>query len=139
MNLQQSADIHAEAKRIWATLVDVECWSEWTSTIEKIERLDHGEFGIGSRARVRQPRIPVAIWTVTEFEPGRSFTWVSEAVGIRSVATHRLEPRGDGMATLTLGFAQTGWLARLVRSRAEKIAREYLAIEAQGLKRHCEG
>jgi hypothetical protein len=139
MNLQQSADIHAEAKRIWATLVDVERWSEWTRTIEKIERLDHGAFGIGSRARVHQPRIPVAVWTVTEFEPGRSFTWVSETVGIRSVATHRLEPRGDGMVTLTLGFAQTGWLARLVGSRAEKIAREYLAIEAQGLKRHCEG
>ena len=139
MNLQQSADIHAEAKRIWATLVDVERWREWTRTIDKVERLDHGEFGIGSRARVHQPRIPVAVWTVTEFEPGRSFTWVSEAFGIRSVATHRLEPRGDGTVALTLGFAQTGWLARLVRSRAEKIAREYLAIEAQGLKRRCEG
>ena len=139
MNLQQSADIRAEIKNIWATLVDIERWSEWTRTIEKIERLDHGEFGIGSRARVHQPRIPVAIWTVTEFEPGRSFTWVSQAFGIRSVATHRLEPRDGGMVSLTLGFAQTGWLARLVRSRAEKIAREYLAIEAQGLKRCCEG
>ena len=139
MNLQQSADIRAEIKRIWATLVDVERWSEWTRTIDKVERLDHGEFGIGSRVRVHQPRIPVAVWTVTEFEPGRSFTWVSEAFGIRSVATHRLEPRGDGTVSLTLGFAQTGWLARLVRSRAEKIAREYLVLEAQGLKRHCEG
>ena len=139
MNLQQSADIRAEAKRIWTTLVDVERWSEWTRTIEKIERLDHGEFGIGSRARVRQPRIPVAVWTVTEFDPGTSFTWVSEAFGIRSVATHRLEPRGDGTVTLTLGFAQTGWLARLVRSKAERIAREYLAVEAQGLKQRCEG
>ena len=139
MNLQQSADIRAEIKNIWATLVDIERWSEWTRTIEKIERLDHGEFGIGSRARVHQPRIPVAIWTVTEFEPGRSFTWVSQAFGIRSVATHRLEPRSDGTVSLTLGFAQTGWLARLVRSRAEKIAQEYLALEAQGLKRRCEG
>jgi len=139
MNLQQSADIRAEAKRIWATLVDVERWSQWTRSIDKVERLDRGEFGIGSRARVRQPRIPVAIWTVTEFEAGRSFTWVSEAFGIRSVATHRLEPRGDGMVSVTLGFVQAGWLARLVRSRAEKIAREYLALEAEGLKRRCEG
>jgi hypothetical protein len=139
MNLQQSADIRAETKSVWATLVDVERWNEWTRTIDKVERLDHGAFGIGSRARVQQPRIPVAIWTVTEFEPGRSFTWASEAFGIRSVATHRLEPRGDGTVSVTLGFAQTGCLARLVRSRAEKIAREYLALEAQGLKRRCEG
>jgi len=139
MNLQQSADIRAEATSIWATLVDVERWNEWTRSIEKVERLDHGEFGIGSRGRVHQPRIPVAVWMVTEFEPGRSFTWVSEAFGIRSVATHRLEPRGDGTVSLTLGFAQTGWLAWLVRSKAEKIAREYLVMEAQGLKRRCEG
>ena len=139
MNLLQSADIRAEARSIWTTLVDVERWSEWTRSIDKVERLDHGEFGIGSRARVQQPRIPVAIWTVTEFEPEKSFTWVSRAVGIRSVATHRLEPHGDGTVSLTLGFAQTGWLARLFRSRAEKITREYLALDAQGLKQRCEG
>src|SRR5579859_5797691 len=123
MNLQQSAEIRAEATSIWATIVDVERWSEWTRSIDKVERLDHGASGIGSRARVRQPRIPVAVWTVTEFEPGRSFTWVSRAFGIRSVATHWLEPRGDGTVSLTLGSVQTGWLARLLRSRAEKIAR----------------
>jgi hypothetical protein len=139
MNLQQSAEIRADITSVWATLMDVERWSEWTRTVDSIERLDTGAFGIGSRARIRQPRIPVAIWTVTEFEPGRSFTWISEAVGIRSVATHRLEPRGAGTVTLTLGLVQTGWLAWLVRSRAEKTAREYLAIEAQGLKRRCEG
>ena len=139
MKVQQSADIRADIEGVWATLVDVQRWSEWTRSIDKVERLDHGQFGIGSRVRIRQPRIPVAIWTVTEFEPGRSFTWISDAIGIHSVATHRLEPRGDAMVSLTLGFAQSGWLARLVRSRAEKIAREYLAMEAQGLKRRCEG
>jgi uncharacterized protein YndB with AHSA1/START domain len=139
MNLQQSAEIRADITSVWATLMDVERWSEWTRTFDSLERLDTGAFGIGSRARIRQPRIPVAIWTVTEFEPGRSFTWISEAIGIKSVATHRLEPRGDGTVTLTLGLVQTGWLAWLVRSRAEKTAREYLAIEAQGLKRRCEG
>jgi uncharacterized membrane protein len=139
MNLHQSAEIHADITSVWTTLIDVERWPEWTATMEKVEQLDRGPFGIGSRARVQQPRIPVAIWTVTEFEPGKAFAWGSRAFGIHSVATHRLEPRDDGTVALTLGFAQTGWLARLVRSKAEKIAREYLAIEAQGLKRRCEG
>jgi hypothetical protein len=139
MNLQISTDIRAESKSVWATLVDVERWPEWTRSVDRVERLDDGEFGIGSRARIRQPRIPVAIWKVTEFESGRSFTWVSEAFGIRSVGTHMVEPRGEGTVSLILTIVQTGWLARLVRSRAEKTAREYLAMEAQGLKRRCEG
>ena len=139
MNLQISTDIRAESKSVWATLVDVERWPEWTRSVDRVERLDDGEFGIGSRARIRQPRIPVAIWKVTEFESGRSFTWVSEVFGIRSVGTHLVEPRGEGTVSLILTIVQTGWLARLVRSRAEKTAREYLAMEAQGLKRRCEG
>jgi hypothetical protein len=85
MNLQVSADIRAETKSVWTTLVDVERWPEWTRSVDRVERLDDGVFGIGGRARIRQPRIPVAIWKVTEFESGRSFTWASEAFGIRSV------------------------------------------------------
>jgi len=110
----------AESKSVWATLVDVERWPEWTRSVDSVERLDDGEFGIGSRARIRQPRIPVAVWKVTEFESGRSFTWVSEATGIRTVGTHLIEPRGDGTASLTLTLAQTGWLARLVRLEGRK-------------------
>jgi hypothetical protein len=113
--------------------VEVEHWSEWTRSIEKVERLDHGEFGIGSRARVHQPRLPVAVWTVTEFEPGRSFTWVSRGLGIRSVANHRLEPRGDGTVSLTLGIAQTGWLARLVRSGAETALRGIAGLHCDAI------
>lgn len=139
MNLQTSVDIRAKIESVWDTLVDVERGPEWTRSIDEVERLDNAAFGIGSRVRIRQPRIPVAIWKVTEFELGRSFTWVSEAFGIKSVATHLLQPHGDGVVTLTLTFVQTGWLARLVRSRAEKTAREYLAMESQGLKRRCEG
>lgn len=139
MNLQTSVDIRAETKGVWDTLLDFERWPEWTRSIDYVERLDNTEFGVGSRARIRQPRIPVAIWKVTEFEPGRSFTWVSETFGIKSVATHRLEPRGDGTVVLTLIFVQTGWVAWLVRSRAERLAKEYLALESQGLKRRCEG
>jgi uncharacterized membrane protein len=139
MYLQASIDIHAEIKCVWDTLMDLERWPEWTRSIDKVERLDNAEFGAGSRVRIRQPRIPVAIWKVTEFELGRSFTWVSEVFGIKSVATHRLEPRDDRIVGLTLTLVQTGWLAWLVRSRAEKTAREYLIMESQGLKRRCEG
>lgn len=118
--------------------MDLERWPEWTRSVDQIERLDAAKFGVGSRVRICQPRIPVAIWKVTEFEVGRSFAWVSEAVGIKNVATHLLQPCGEAGVALTLILVQTGWVAWLVRSRAEKTAREYLAMESQGLKQRCE-
>jgi len=137
VNLQVSVDIAAPPQRVWDVLIDVERWAEWTKSIDRIERLDAGAFGIGSRVRIHQPRIPVAIWTVTEFEPGRSFTWESRAFGMISVAAHMLEPRGEGVSAM-LSFVQTGWLAWLVQSGAEAIATDYLALESRGLKRRCE-
>lgn len=138
MNIQTSVDIRTEAKSVWDTWMDVERWPEWTRSIESIERLDSAGLGLGSRFRIRQPGIPAAIWAVTEFELGRSFTWGSQIFGVRNVAAHRLEPRGE-IASVTLTLEQTGWLARLIRSKAEKTAREFLAMESQGLKRRCEG
>jgi uncharacterized membrane protein len=138
MNIQTSVDIRAEAKNVWDTWMDFERWPEWTRSIDGIQRLDSAGFGLGSRFRIRQPGIPAAIWTVTEFELGTSFTWGSQTFGIRNVATHRLEPRG-GTASVTLTLVQTGWLARLIRSKAVSTAWEFLAMESQGLKRRCEG
>jgi carbon monoxide dehydrogenase subunit G len=48
MNLQRSADIRAEIKSVWGTLMDVERWHEWTGSIDKVERLDDGELGIAA-------------------------------------------------------------------------------------------
>ncbi len=70
MNLQTSINIRAGIESVWDTLVDVERWPEWSRSIDRIERLDNAAFGIGGRVRIRQPRVPVAIWKVTEFELG---------------------------------------------------------------------
>ena len=47
MNLQTSVDIRAETESVWDTLMDLERWPEWTGSIDKIERLDKAELGIG--------------------------------------------------------------------------------------------
>ena len=38
-------------------LSDVERWSEWTSTVTPAKRLDDGPLGVGSQARIEQPKI----------------------------------------------------------------------------------
>ena len=71
--------IDAPAQSLWEVLFDVARWPEWTPTIDSVELLDDGPLQVGSRARIRQPRLPRATWQVTEVVEGRSFTW--EATG----------------------------------------------------------
>lgn len=137
MEIVQAVDVNAPAERVWAVLSDVERWPEWTASVASVERLDDGPFGVGSRARIRQPRLPVAVWTVTALEPGRSFTWQSPAPGLLSAGQHRVEPTGDA-SHVTLSLTWSGPLTPLVGLLFGPLSRRYVALEAQGLKRRCE-
>jgi uncharacterized protein YndB with AHSA1/START domain len=131
-------DVDAAPDEVWATLVDVEAWPKWTASMTSVERLEQGEFGVGSRARVTQPKLKAAVYTVTELAPGESFIWETKALGVTTSAGHRVRPRGDGLATITLRVTQTGALAPLVGLVAATMIRRYVTMEAEGLKRRCE-
>src|SRR5688572_17353547 len=96
--MEQSAtiDIAAPPERVWDVLSDVEFWSEWTPTVTSVRRLDDGPLRPGSRAKIRQPRIPETEYVVTELDPGRSFTWVATSPGVLTTARHDAEPLPAG-------------------------------------------
>src|SRR5215212_11930596 len=110
MVIEQSIEIAAPPRTVWPIMSDVERWAEWTASISSVERLDTGPFGVGSRARVRQPRLPVAVWTVSALEDGRSFDWRSDTVVLKSVGRHRVEPMADGKSRVTLSIEWSGLL-----------------------------
>jgi len=138
MEIKQVIEIAAPAEQGWAVMSDVERWPEWTASVRRVERLDQGPLRTGSRARVRQPRLPVAIWTVTALEPGRFFDWRSPAPGLLSVGHHRVDPAGDGASRVTLSITWSGLLAPVINLLYGNLSRRYVAMEAQGLKRRCE-
>jgi Polyketide cyclase / dehydrase and lipid transport len=112
---------------------DVERWSEWTPTVKRIQRLEQGPLAVGSRARIQQPRLPAAVWEVTQFQEGRGFTWVTRSPGVRVIAKHGVEPVGQGTrATLSVGFS--GPLGGLIAWLTSGLNNRYLALEAQGLR-----
>ena len=137
MHAGVTIDIDAPPERVWAVMVDVEAWPEWTASVSEAKRLDTGHFDVGSRVRLRQPRLPVAIWTVEDIEPGRSFTWTSGLPGFRSTGRHLVERRRDG-SRVTLELEQRGVVGELVGRFIAGLVDRYVNLEAVGLKRRSE-
>ena len=137
MHFEEHIDIAAPPQRVWAVMSDVERWPEWTPSVSRLELLSPGPLAIGSKARIRQPKFPPAIWRVTALEPGVSFSWVSTAPGLVVSGQHAVAARDGGtQATLSLHFGGPlgGLWARVTRG----ITEQYLGFEAAGLKRRSE-
>jgi uncharacterized membrane protein len=139
MDIERSIDIVAPPSAVWAVMSDVERWPEWTASISSVELLDGAPFAVGSRARIQQPRLPTAVWTITAVEPERYFEWQTSGPGVKTVAGHRIETSGSDGSRLTLSLEWSGLLAPLIRLLYGGMSRNYVSMEAQGLKQRSEG
>ena len=132
-----SVDIAAPAERVWAVMSDVERWHEWTDSITSVQKLNPGPLAVGTRVKVRQPGLPPALWTVSEIEPGKRYTWISTAPGLLVTATHSVVRAGKGsQASLSIHYGGIlgGGLAKLTGGLNDR----YIAMEAAGLKHRSE-
>ena len=132
-----TTDIAAPAERVWRVMSETDRWHEWTPSVIRIRRLGRGPLGVGSRALIRQPKFPPALWKITAIEPGRSFTWVSGAPGLRVIARHSVEPTATG-SKATLSLQLHGIFGGLWGYLTRGITQRYLAHEATGLKARSE-
>jgi len=134
---ERQIEIAAPSERVWTVIADVERWHEWTASITSIRLLD-GPLAVGARAEVRQPKLPPLVWRVTALEPGRFFDWEVRSPGALTVGSHHVEPRGAG-SLATLKLVQAGPIGWLVGRMMLNLTREYVSMEAAGLKKRSEG
>ena len=127
-----SIQIPAPPARVWDVMSDIDRWHEWTPSITSIRRLGGAPFAVGTRVMIRQPKLPPALWKVIEIEPGRRFTWLSTAPGLRVFGHHGVEP-DDGGCLATLGIDIEGPLGGMWGRLSRAITERYIAMEAQGL------
>jgi hypothetical protein len=137
MDFRISVDIAAPPDVVWSVMADAERWHEWTPSVRSIRLLDGPPLRVGSRALIRQPKFPPAMWKVTALDPGRGFTWKTGMPGMWVYAHHSVEPvEGGARATLRLHYE--GLIGRLTGSMTHAITNRYLGFEAAGLKRRSE-
>jgi hypothetical protein len=122
---------------VWKILADLEAWPSWTSTMTRVEVLSSGEAGLGTKARILQPKLQPAVWEITEWQPGRSFAWKTTVLGTEIVANHVLE-RVDDQCRFSQSLTYHGLVGAILGMLYGVLTREYMQIEAQGLKRRAE-
>jgi uncharacterized protein YndB with AHSA1/START domain len=128
MLVTHTVTINAPPADVFGAYLDVERWPEWTATVRTVDRLEPGPIRVGARTRIRQPKLREAVWEVTEFDPGLSFTWVSRMPGLVSTARHVVAGDGDG-STVTLSVEHSGILGPLVGVFTKRLTQRYLAVE----------
>ncbi|HYH30147.1 MAG TPA: SRPBCC family protein [Pseudonocardia sp.] len=138
MVITTDVEVDAAPAVLWAVLARPQTWPDWTESMDAVELLDGG-LELGSRVRITQPGMPPMVWTVSEFEQGRVFTWTSSAGGVTTLASHTVGPLDGGRRSrLVLGLTQRGPLAPLVGLLLGRRTRRYVGQETAGLKAAAE-
>ncbi len=137
MRYTRRDEIAASPRNVWAVLIDIERWPEWSASMQQVTRLEPGPLRVGSTARVQQPKVRPTVWTVTELAHQRSFTWTASSPGIRLTGYHEITPTACGVSAV-LTFAITGPLARIAGLLGGSRIRSYVDMEAEGLKQRAE-
>ena len=103
----------------------------------EVELLDDDLPKLGTRVRIRQPKLRSAIWTITDWQPERRFVWVTRSLGVEVVAEHNLSPSPTG-CSLALKLIFRGLLGGIVGTLTQKLIRHYMELEAAGAKTRSE-
>ena len=138
MRFEQSVDIGASQQRVWDVLTDLEAWPQRIETVDVVELLTPAPIGVGSQARLKQPRLPEGTWEVTAWEAPSFFEWRQKASGVTTVAGHRIEPLDAGRSRLALTLEMRGLPAELFGRIYRGLTNRYMSLEAEGMRRAAE-
>jgi carbon monoxide dehydrogenase subunit G len=138
MRFEESIEIDAHPQRVWDVLSDLEAWPKSIESVDVVELLTPAPVAIGSRVRLKQPKLPEGTWDITVWDAPSYFEFRQKSGGITSVAGHRVEVLEEGRSRLTLSLDMRGLLIPVVALFYTGLTNRYMTIEAQGMKRAAE-
>jgi len=137
MNYETTVRAAASPGQVWSVWANLTRWPDWTTSMTSVEPLG-GPLREGAQVRIRQPRLAPATWTVDALVPGSSFSWSTKGLGVRTTAEHRVVTTATDGAEITLTVRQSGPLAPLVGLLMGRRIRQYVDLEAAGVKQAAE-
>jgi carbon monoxide dehydrogenase subunit G len=138
MRFEQSIDIDAQQQRVWDVLSDLEAWPQRIETVDTVELLTPPPVAIGTRVRLKQPKLGEGTWEVTVWDAPSYFEYRQESSGVAIVAGHGVAALEEGRSRLTLTLQMRGLLVPVVALFYRGLTNRYMTIEAQGMKRAAE-
>ena len=140
MDIERRATSEAAPDQVWAVMSDLDAWPEVLPTVDKVERDGPAApYGVGTAYYVEQPKLRRARWEVTEWTPGKAFTWTSSAPGLSMTATHEVFATPSGGSEIVLGMHWSGLLSGLLGRVYGRMARSYMETEAATFAARAEG
>ena len=138
MRFHASIEIDAPQARVWDVVSAVEAWPSRVETVDTVELLTPAPVGLGSRLRLKQPKLPEGTWEITTWEPPAFFEWTQRGSGSTTVAGHRVEDLGADRSRLTLDLEMRGLIVPVAALFYKKLTNRYMQLEAEGMKRAAE-
>jgi len=135
--IEKTVVISAQPPDIFRVLMDLEGWRQWTPSITRMSTLDGDRPGRGVKIKVLQPKLPPAIWTITEVDQDRALVWEKGSFGLRMLSGHFISDVAPG-TRVTIRITYEGALAGLAYWLSHKLTDRYMTMEINGLKEECE-
>ena len=138
MRFETAVDIEAPQRRVWDVLTDLPGWPQRIETVDAVEVLTAAPVRVGSRVRLKQPKLPEGVWHVTAWNAPSWFEWRQKSGGVTSVAGHRVTALSRDRSRLSLSLEMRGLLVPLVGRLSKGLIDRYMTTEANGIRRAAE-
>lgn len=126
MTWSVSRRVTASAEDVWALLTDTGRWPDWGPSVTGVVPAPAGAasaaLGLGSRGKVRTVLGAALPYTVTAFEPGRSWSW--SVAGIPATGHRVIRQESGCLVTFTVPWWAAAYLpvCALALRRIERLA-----------------
>ena len=94
--VERSIVINVPADRVWEAFVNLGDWPVWKRHMREVHLLTEVPLAMNSRARIVLKSGLSSTCEVTEFSPGRSFTWDGRLLGSNLSFAHMVQPANSG-------------------------------------------
>jgi uncharacterized membrane protein len=138
MRFEQSVVIDAPQNRVWDVLTDLEAWPQRIETVDAVALLTPPPMAVGTRVRLKQPKLGEGTWEVTVWDGPSYFEFRQQSGGVSTVAGHRVAAVEEGRSRLTLTIEMRGLLVPIFGRLFKGLTNRYMTTEADAIKRAAE-